>query len=267
MRVSSFLPAVAVALAFGVATPASGAGAGVADSTAMVVLQAMHDRYDGRWPRNVTFVQTSTFHEPDGKTRQETWYEATAPGVLRIDIAPVDSGNGIVFRNDSIYQFKRDSLVAAVAQMHPLMVLSRDVYEIPVERTAEKLRALGFDLGKLREDMWQGRPVYVIGAVAGDEKSAQFWIEKENLLFVRLLQPSKKDAAVMEEIRFNKYRPLGAGWIETEVDFLVNGKRVFFEEYRDIRRDVEFAPELFDPRRWGRPAWVEEAGASGEQGS
>src|ERR687891_2552389 len=86
-----------------------GGGAG-ADSTGEQVLQAMHERYAGKWPRNVTFVQKSSFIEGDSVVRTETWYEAIEPGKLRIDIAPIENGNGLLFRSDSLYQFKGDSL-------------------------------------------------------------------------------------------------------------------------------------------------------------
>jgi hypothetical protein len=67
------------------------------------LLGQMHDRYAGKWYRTLSFVQTSRF--ADGKT--ETWYEAAEiPGKLRIDIAPLDSMNAVIFRNDSLYAFR-----------------------------------------------------------------------------------------------------------------------------------------------------------------
>lgn len=226
------------------------------DTTAEDLVRMMHDRYDGRWPTDVTFVQTSTYYQGDS-TRVETWYEATgSPSKLRIDFAPIEDGNAVIFRNDSIYQFKADSLVGSVAEIHPLMVLSRDVYVLPVEQTVGKLRSLGFDLSKVREDTWEGKPAYVVGAEAGDLKSTQFWIDKENLLFVRMIEPLKPDPTKTQEIQFNKYRKLGDGWIETEVLVLIDGKKVFSESYDEIREAPELEEALFDPREWGPPGWV-----------
>jgi len=232
------------------------------DSSAEDLVRAMHDRYAGRWPTETTFVQTSTFHEADS-TRSEIWYEATgSPSKLRIDFAPLENGNGVIFRGDSVYQFKSDSLVAAVPRVHPLMVLSRDVYVLPVEETLAKLRDLGFDLAKVREETWQGRPAYVVGADAGDLESPQFWIDKENLLFVRLIEPAKQDPGKTEEIQFNEYRRLEGGWIETEVLFFLDGKLVFEEHYEDMREAPELEDALFDPGNWGRPSWVKEEKAT-----
>ncbi|MFN2433086.1 MAG: hypothetical protein ABR599_09800 [Gemmatimonadota bacterium] len=226
------------------------------DTTGESVVRRMHDRYAGRWPSNVTFVQKSTFYEGDS-TRVETWYEAIEPGKLRIDVAPIENGNGLIFRNDSLYQFKADSMALAIPLVHPLMVLSRDVYDLPVERTLARLEGLGIDVSKVREDTWQGRPVYVVGAEAGDLKSPQFWVDRERLVFVRLLEPSQQDPSKTEETQFNEYQELGEGWIETEVVFLLDGERRMLEEYSEIREGVQFPRGLFDPAAWGPPAWVE----------
>ncbi len=232
-------------------------GSPSADSAAVDLVRRMHDRYAGKWPESVTFVQTSTFHEDDS-TRVETWYEAVgSPSMLRIDFAPLEGGNGVIFRADSVYAFKAGKQVFAGPEIHPLMVLSRDVYGLPPDRTIEKLRALGFDLSRMREDTWQGRPVHVVGAESGDLESPQFWVAAENLVFVRLIQPSKQDPSRIEEVQFNGYRPLGQGWIETEVLFFENGKLVFEERYADTREGVEFEPDLFEPASWDRPGWVD----------
>jgi hypothetical protein len=219
----------------------------------------MRDRYAGKWYRTLTFVQKTTL--PDGKV--ETWYEALElPGKLRIDIAPLDSGRTLLFRNDSLYVFEQRKLKASQPFVHPLMVLGFDVYQLPASETVEKLRKLNFDLSKLHQTTWQGRPAYVVGAEAGDTTSPQFWIDAERLYFVRSFEPSKKDPSVINETRFDKYIPLSGGWLEMEVLFLTKGKQHVKEEYTDPRANVKFEPALFDPRGWTPPTWVRQ-GTSG----
>jgi hypothetical protein len=214
----------------------------------------MRDRYAGKWYRTLTFTQKTTL--PDGKV--ETWYEALElPGKLRIDIAPLDSGKTILFRNDSVYQFHQGKLKDAKPMVHPLMVLGFDVYGAPVAETVQKLKNLNYDLSKLHQTTWQGRPTYVVGAQAGDTLSPQFWIDAERLYFVRSLEPSKKNPAVISDVRFDKYIPLGGGWVETEVLFLANGKQQVKEEYLNPKADVKLDPSIFDPSAWTAPGWVE----------
>jgi hypothetical protein len=217
------------------------------------LIAMMHDRYAGKWYRTLTFTQKTTL--PDGKV--ETWYEALElPGKLRIDVAPLDSMKAIIFRNDSVYQFDGGKLKDSAAFVHPLMVLGFDVYGAPVSETVSKLKDLKFDLSRLYQTKWKGRSTYVVGATAGDSTSPQFWIDAERLYFVRSLEPSKKNAAVINDTRFEKYIPLAGGWIEMEVLFLANGAQRVKEEYSTPKANVKLDPKIFDPKRWTAPGWV-----------
>jgi hypothetical protein len=217
------------------------------------VITRMRERYLGKWYRTLTFVQKTTL--PDGKV--ETWYEAAElPGKLRIDIAPLEGKNSLLFRNDTLYDFKGGKLAETKPLIHPLMVLGFDVYAQPLDRTLAQLRELGFDLSKVHEGEWQGRPAYVVGAVAGDSLTRQFWIDQERLYFVRMVEPGKKDPAARVETQFNKYIPMGQGWLETEVRFMVNGETKMLEEYTEPKANVKLDPSIFDPSRWVAPGWV-----------
>ena len=185
-----------------------------------------------------------------GPERRSTWYEAVqAPGRLRID---TDSTlrSGQLFANDSQYVVLNGQVRRAAAGHNVLQVLAFDVYAQPVARTAAVLRGLGFPNTPVRQDTWQGRPVWVVGGRAGDLHSHQYWVDRERLVFVRLLQPFPGDTTRTFDVRFNKYRPLGDGWIAPEVEALVDGKRTLFEEYFDVRDNPRLPDGLFDPRAW-----------------
>src|SRR2546426_1730944 len=56
------------------------------------IVQAMHDRYAGKWYRTLTFVQKNTATRGDS-TAHSVWREyAALPGKLRIEFVPADSG-------------------------------------------------------------------------------------------------------------------------------------------------------------------------------
>lgn len=242
--------------ASGTPSPASTTTIAVA-STAEDLVRQMHARYDGSWYRTLTFVQRNTRYLQSGAADTSTWYEAVRiPGALRIDIAPLSQRNGILFASDSQYSIRNALVTDVRPSVHPLMVLGFDVYADAPTRTLARLRSIGIDLSKLRQDSWQGRPVYVVGAAAGDMRTRQFWIDRERLVFVRLLQPGR-DSSAVEEIRFDGYRPLGRGWIAPEVLFLTNGKATFRERYEDVRADVTLPDATFDPRAWSTsPHWT-----------
>ncbi|NUR20549.1 MAG: hypothetical protein HOQ12_13525 [Gemmatimonadaceae bacterium] len=249
----------ALAACGGKATRAPGPAApanAVTVRSADELVRAMHDRYAGAWFHTATFVQRNTRYLPSGAADTSTWLEAMrVPGALRIDIEPLAQKNGILFVRDSQFIIGAGQLTRSIPSVHPLMVLGFDVYADPPQRTLARMRSLGFDLTKIHEAEWQGHPVYVVGAAAGDAHARQFWIDRERLLFVRMLQPDR-DTAKTAEIQFNKYRKLGGGWIAPEVVFLTDGKPTFIERYEDIRVDPQLADALFDPRAWNTvPPW------------
>jgi hypothetical protein len=223
------------------------------------LVRQMHAHYSGKWYRNLTFVQTTTF--PDKPA--ETWYEAgTIPGKLRIDIAPLDSMNAFMYVGDSAVVFQGGKRVAAREDRNLLMTLGFDVYGQPPETTIEQLKAQSMDLSKIREDSWNGTKVWVVGAAKGDTATNQFWIEQKRLLFVRLIQTHKsaKNPSAppnLLDITFESYQPLAKGWVAPRCVIKVNGKEVQREEYRDIRADVKLQPDLYDTETYHKAAWIE----------
>ncbi len=214
------------------------------------LIRAMHDRYAGAWYGTLSFTQHNTATDSAGKETYSTWKEyAALPGRLRIDFLPADSGAGIIFRSDSEYVFAHDSLARSIPLVHPLLVLGFDVYTQPVDTTLAKLTRLGIDLSLIREDTWQGRPVYVVGAAARDSQSVQFWVDRERLVFVRMLQPVRRGATIADT-RFEDYRPVGRAWLSARVVFLVGGRPFWKEEYVDIRTGQPLDAALFDPARF-----------------
>ena len=222
------------------------------------LVAAMQKKYGKTWYKTATFVQETTNVQPDGSSKVETWYEAmSVPGSLRIDFTPVSAGNGILFTDGKIHVFKDGKIDATRPFEHPLLILGFDIYRSSATDVIAKLQALKFDLAQFREDTWQGRPVYVVGAKAGDLHSPQFWIDQENLYFVRMIRPAGKDGAQTQETQFNKYQKLGGGWMAPEVIFMVDGKVLTTEKYSDMRADVNLDPKLFDPQFWTTVHWKE----------
>src|SRR5262249_23215017 len=200
------IPALSCLLAIVAASPAPAP----AIASASDLVDAMQKQYGSTWYKTATFVQKTSTYAADGSvSKVETWYEAmTVPGSLRIDVAPVKDGNGILFTDDKIYIFKDGKVTSSRDYIHPLMVLGFDVYRLPKADVIGKLTSLKFDLSSFHEDNWQGRPVYVVGAPKGDAHAAQFWIDKEHLYFVRTLRPSGTGNASTSETQFNKYQRL-----------------------------------------------------------
>jgi outer membrane lipoprotein-sorting protein len=224
--------------------------------TGNALLRAMHDRYQSSWYRTLTFTQKSTTYKPDGTSTAETWYEAALlPGKLRIDIGPASDGKGYVLVDGTATILKDNKIAGNRPLINMLLVLGFDVYTQTPETTIKVVQAEGYDLSKVHEDAWEGHPAYVVGADKGDLKSKQFWIAKDTLLFVRVIEPSRGDPGKLDDIRFTDYRPLAGAWVAARVEVYSEEKLVFTEDYTDIQANVKLDPAVFDPQQFSSTHW------------
>lgn len=220
------------------------------------LLQAMHDRYQGNWYETLTFTQKSTTHNSDGTSKSETWYEAAMlPGNLRIDIGQLSDGNGAIIANGTLTSFKNGKISGTRPLVHMLLVLGFDVYRQKPQTTIDQVKGHGFDLTKVHDDTWEGQSVYVIGADKGDLISKQFWVEKNHLLFVRIIEPDEKDKTKTSDTRFTDYRQLPVGWVAARVELFVDGQNVFSEEYSEIKTNPKLDAVVFDPKQFSSQHW------------
>jgi len=229
-------------------------GVGAAQPAGEVAIRAIHARWNGKTYKTLTFVQETQF----GDGRRETWFESLkAPGLLRIDIAPGDStARLMLFRGDSIYQGRRGRAVVGRPYVHPLMVLFTDIASDDPATTIRKVSALGFDLTKSRDDTFLGKAVTVIGAGLGDSTSAQFWIEKDRQLVVRLIEPERQPGAGASDTRVLRYTRAGEGWVESEITFHQGGKLVQRELYNEVKVNVPLDASIFEPVLANVPSWI-----------
>jgi hypothetical protein len=216
----------------------------------------MHDRYKTSWYDTLTFTQKSTTYNPDGTTKVETWYEAALlPGKLRIDIGKPSDGNGYIMNDGNVTILKDGKVTASRPLVNMLLVLGFDVYRQDPQTTADVIKGQGYDLAKLRDDTWEGHPVYVVGADKGDLQSRQFWVDKDTLLFVREMEPARDDPKKVHDIRFTNYRKLAGGWVAARVEVHADDKLTFSEDYSDIEANVKLEPAVYDPSKFNETHW------------
>ena len=215
------------------------------------VLRAMHERYASVWYKTLSFSQTTTLTLPDGGTLVQQWLEAGKfPGRLRID-TDTARRSGVIYNGDSVYRFTNGKLAATTADKNELLILGFDIYTQPVERTVSVLRSLGYDLSRVSQSTWEGRPVYVVGASPGDTVPKRFWIDAERLLFLRLVETVTTPAGQRHlDYRFRNYVQHGEAWVAEEVVGLRDGKQSLHEIYANVRTDVPLDDATFDPKQY-----------------
>ena len=230
-------------------TPASG----------LELLQRMHDAYDGKWFKTLTFVQKTTLTRPNGVVDTSTWYEALkSPDRLRIDFGDPSKGNGALYTADSLYVVRAGKVTRSIADGNPFLPFVAGVYDQPIATTLRQLAPYNFNLARIRADTWQGQAVYVVGAASpADLDSPQFWIERDRLQPVRILvKLSPAPDAKPNDIRLESYVPLGGGWLATRVLIMEGGVVRQAEDYSDWKGNVALPNDLFVAEKWSEaPHW------------
>lgn len=219
-----------------------------APATGREVLERMYRAYKDTWYQNLTFVQTTTINRGNGPTEQ-TWYETVAsPGILRIDIADPDSGNGVLYTRDSVIVIRGGKVARRAGGGNPFLPLIQGVYVQPVDETIKDLAAYKIDLSAVSTRGSGDSLVWVVGTrTAGDTTAPQFWVEAKRLVVTRII------AEVAPNLRMNAalgaYVPVGKAWLATHIDIgLPDGQQG--ETYKEWRANRSLPAGFFDPARW-----------------
>lgn len=223
--------------------------------TAHQLVARMHDDWAGRWYRSLEVRQVNTTYTRSGEHSSEWIERQLVPGLLRIDfVAPQANGSGLLYRGDSVYAFDAGKQTSATRQPQPLQLLTADVYALGEDTTVAALETLGVDLGQFRADRWQERPVYVVGAAAGDSTTTQFWVDAERMLLLRLLwaQPAGERTIVTDY--HVSYQDVGGFPVPQEIVIHRNGRPYLRERYAEVRPNAPLEPSLFDPAQWAQGA-------------
>ncbi len=94
---------------------------------------------------------------------------ALLPRKLRNDIGLAANGTGYVLVDGNVTILKDNKVVGTRPLVNMLLVLGFDVYTQDPEATIKVVKGEGYDLSKLREDSWDGHPLYVVGADKGND--------------------------------------------------------------------------------------------------
>jgi hypothetical protein len=219
-----------------------------APTSGEAVIRAMHDKYARSWYRTLSFTQKTTRRTPADTMVIETWQErAMVPGYLRIDIERATGELSIVYAPDSNFVWRGDSVLNRSATRNILMIIGFDVYRQPVEKTLSVLADEHYPMSPVREDTWEGRPVYVIGGAADDMRSRQLWIDKDRMLFMRAIEPDQRDSTKILDMRFDNYVKVPSGWLSETVELYRDGKLFQREEYSDVKTNMPLNPKIYVP--------------------
>jgi len=227
-------------------------GSGLRLATSGGLLKAMHDRYDGKFLKTMSFLQNNTAYTPSGAEVKSQWYEhIEIPGKLRIAFLPATTKSGMVQVDNKVASFDNGIRVDFRPSINPLLLLTADVYVAPVAVITRDLDSLHVNMELMRNDDWEGQPVYVVGAKAGDSTSNQMWVDRDHLRLVRFIQSSQSGTrTIVSDIRVLNYKEIQGFDIPTEFLIIRNGRPFWREQYADVRINEDFPTGTFDQARW-----------------
>ena len=204
-------------------------GAGMTLTNSSGLVKAMHDRYAGKYLKTMSFLQNNTAYTTTGQEQKSQWYEhIEIPGKLRIAFLPATQKSGLVQIDDRVASFDNGIRVDFRPSVNPLLLLTADVYAAPVASIARGLDSLHVDQTIMRTDVWDGQPVYVVGAKAGDTTSNQMWVDRDRLRLVRFIQRNRAgDRTTVSDIRVQNYKEIEGFEVPTEFLVLRNGRPVW----------------------------------------
>src|ERR1700694_3831465 len=197
-------------------------------ATGSGVVKAMHDLYAGKYLRTMSFLQNNTAYTSTGQEQHSQWYEhLEVPGKLRIAFLPATQRSGLVQVDDKVASFDNGIRVDFRPSVNPLLLLTADVYVAPVATIIRGLDTLHGDAEIIRDDTWEGQPVYVVGAKVGDTTSNQMWVDRDHLRLVRFIQSQKVgERTMLSDIRIQSYKEIGGFEVPTEFLVIRNGRAV-----------------------------------------
>ncbi|HEY0897606.1 MAG TPA: hypothetical protein VGE15_13695, partial [Sphingobacteriaceae bacterium] len=90
---------------------------------------AMHKRWKGKWYPNIAFEQKAVFYKDRQVVKTETWQELlNSPGDLHIRFNGFETGNGAIYRRDSVFVFRDGVLQTKRPETNFLALLGFDIY-------------------------------------------------------------------------------------------------------------------------------------------
>lgn len=217
------------------------------------VIKLMKEKYNNEYLQNFTFSQYVVEFKDDSIEHKTVWHEAyTFPNQLVIKFDSLDSGKGYIFKNDTVYIMQNNKVAKKYKNVHDLLILGFDIYGEPVQTCIEKLTENGYDLSKVCEAKLNGKSAYCVGVSEESEQKNKFYIDKENLYFLKMVSFSHDRYGAAE---FANYKNFNGKPIATKVLFYNNEKLIMTEDYFNLKFPEELDSKIYDPEYFEEAKW------------
>lgn len=206
------------------------------------IIKKVHKKYYHAPCKCYTFSQKNTHYKADTVSGHSVWHEAIDfPDKFRIDFGEKANGNFVIFKRDSVFNYKKGELVKTRQDSSSLLLLLGGMFYRELDDVLKRIKHAGYDLKVSSVQTWNGKETYVIGAKEPDLRSNQVWIDKSTLQVMRIIEKLSEEDTM--DMRFESHQASCKGYVENKVSFRRNGILEQVEEYYEIK-EAEVFPDV-----------------------
>ena len=207
----------------------------------------MRRRYPSRELKSLSFTISAT--GDDGDHRSSRIY-ARLPGRFRESDLPAQQRTGSVRDRQRLAFFQRGKRIGLVRRIDLTTLLAYDVFAQSIDSTIVQLDSARVRFGLVREDSFNDRPVWVVGAQAGDTISPQFWVDAERWMVLRVIQRDPRSPLRVLDVRFTRFEDYLAVPVPVRAEVYRDGRLVERRVTSEIAVNPAISSRAFDLAVW-----------------
>lgn len=205
-----------------------------------IYLKKVHERFYQSPCKIYAFSQKNYHYRNDSLIKTSVWHEVIEfPDKFRIHFGDKAEGNYVLFKNDSVFNYRKSQFLKSRADSNSLLLILGGMFYRSFDDVLLRLKNSGYNTNVLSEQNWKSNEVVVLGALQGDLNTNQIWFDKTTMKVIRIIE--RLNASDTMDMRFESYQNWCKGHVETKVAFYRNGKLEQVEEYYDIKQLEKFA--------------------------
>lgn len=214
------------------------------------LIEMMHQKHSQNFYQTLCFSQKVFHYNNDTLVSEDIWHEAyKSPGRLILKFTDWNSGNGMIFSNDSLYVFDKGVLAKKIERLHDLIILGLDINNQDPEKTIEQAEQMGYDLTRINEVSLNGNSAWIVG----DSTKLCFWVDAKSLLFLKMRRVTD---STFREVEFSKYDIVDGLPVATQIKFYNAPNKVdMIEEYFNVRVNCRVDNSIFNPESFSVSTW------------
>ena len=213
------------------------------------VIGAMRNAHPSRELRSLALNVRITDVRDSMRVRRSRVY-AVLPGRLRVETLPAQERSGYVRQRQHIAVFERGERVRRVERVDLATLIAYDVFAQSIDTTIMWLDSARVRFGLLRLDQLDGRRAWVVGAMAGDTTSSQFWVDAIEWRVMRVIQREPWNGNQLVDVRFTEFMEVHTVPVPREVLVYRGGRLVQRQQYTLRSVNPRVPPTAFDLTRW-----------------